>query len=268
MTRIVVTSDIHYGITSKDAVGELIAEISALNPDAVAVAGDLGEPLLNFTGALDCLKQLHVPVAIVPGNHDVWNRNRQIKSRELWDVRLPGEVESRGFAYLEMETLLIDDVAIVGTIAWYDYSAANPPGAHDAEEFVTRKREFCGDALFVDWPWDDVEFCRMIEGPFVERLEAAQKDRDVRSIVVITHSPIFDEQVLRKPDNIRWSFSNAYFGNLTFGERVRRFEKVRHVISGHTHAGRRGVVREGEREITVTTLDSQYGKPVFVTVEL
>jgi predicted MPP superfamily phosphohydrolase len=268
MTRITVTSDIHFGITKPDAVDALIKDISAMRPDAVAVAGDVGEPLQNFAAALDALRQLDVPVAIVLGNHDIWNRNRQIPSRELWEVRLPEEIMKRGFAYLERETILIDDIAVAGSIAWYDYSAASISNPCEIEEFARRKGEFCGDALFVDWPWDDLQFCRKIEGPFAERLNAAQRDRDVKSILVVTHSPIFDEQIARKPGNERWSFSNAYYGNITFGESVRKFGKVRHVVSGHSHAGRQGVVNGDFGEIIVTTLDSQYGKPVFMTVEL
>jgi len=267
MTRITVTSDIHFGITKPDVVEGLVRGISSLKPDAVAVAGDVGEPLQNFSAALDALLQLGVPTAIVLGNHDVWNRNRQIPSWELWELRLPEEIMKRGFAYLERETLLVDDIAIAGTIAWYDYSAASPSQPCEIEEYTRRKREFCGDALFTDWPWDDLHFCKMIEGPFMERLNAAQRDRDVKSILVITHSPIFDEQIVRKPGDEKWSFSNAYYGNLTFGESVRKFGKVRHVVSGHSHAGCQGVVKGDFGEIIVTTLDSQYGKPVFITLE-
>ena len=268
MTRIIVTSDIHLGITKPDVVETLIKDISTLKPDALAVAGDLGEPLQNFNAALDALQRLGIPTAIVPGNHDIWNRNHQIPSRELWDVRLPEEVMKRGFAYLERESILVDDIAIVGTLAWYDYSAASPSQPCAIEEYARLKGEFCGDALFVDWSWDDLQFCKTIEGPFVERLNAAQRDRDVRSILVVTHSPIFDEQIARKPGNERWSFSNAYYGNITFGDIVRKYGKVRHVVSGHTHAGREGLVKTASGEIIVTTLDSQYGKPVFMTVDL
>jgi predicted MPP superfamily phosphohydrolase len=267
MTRIVVTSDIHYGITQLDAVEQLIGEIATLKPDAVAVAGDIGEPFPNFTRVLDVIAQLGLPTAIVPGNHDVWNRDRTIPSRELWEKRLPEEAAKRGYTYLENEILLVDDIAIIGTIAWYDYSAADPPGAYTMEEFKQRKPEFAGDALFIDWPWDDLEFCRMIEKPFAGRLETAQRDKDVKAILVVTHSPIFEEQILRKPGNINWSFSNAYFGNLTFGKIVSRFDKVRHVVSGHTHAGMQGVVGKVDGEIRVITLDSQYSKPAYVTIE-
>lgn len=268
MRRIIVTSDIHYGITSPEAVEKLFDEIAALKPDAVAVAGDIGEPLNNFVKALDIIGRMNIPTAIVPGNHDVWNRSKTIPSRELWERRLPEETKVRGIVFLEDETLLIDDIAIVGTIAWYDYSAGDPKEEHTMEEYRKRRREFIGDALFTDWPWDDIEFCKMIEGPFKKRLKTVQDDRDVKKIIVVTHSPIFEQQILRKPDDPKWSFSNAYFGNLTFGEIVRDFSKVLYVVSGHTHAGMEGIVRVNEREINVMTLNSQYGEPVFVMIEL
>ncbi len=267
MTRIIVISDIHRGLTPPETVEKVFAEICGLKPDAVAVAGDTGEPLNNFTRALDIISAMGIPAAIVPGNHDVWNRNKLIPSRELWETRLPEETTKRGLVYLENESLLVDETAIVGTIAWYDYSAGDPKGGHTVEEYKERRREFIGDALYVDWPWDDIEFCKRIETPFRKRLETAQADSDVKHILIVTHSPIFDEQILRKPDDAKWTFSNAYFGNLTFGEIARGFDKVRTVVSGHTHAGMKGVVKVDGREINVVTLDSQYGAPEYVWVE-
>jgi len=43
--------------------------------------------------------------------------------------------------------------------------------------------------------------------------------------------------------------------------------KVRFVVSGHTHAGMKGVVKVNGTEIKVITLDSHYGAPEYVTVE-
>lgn len=52
------------------------------------------------------------------------------------------------------------------------------------------------------------------------------------------------------------------------GTAVARFEKVRTVVSGHTHCGRRGsVVREGAPPIEVHVVGSDYGAPAVVVVD-
>ena len=102
----------------------------------------------------------------------------------------------------------------------------------------------------------------------MRKLARLEKDTSIRSVVVATHVPIFEEQMTRKPDNHRWELSNAYFGNLTTGAAVARFEKVRTVVSGHTHCGRRGtVVRDGAPPIEVHVIGSEYGKPAFVVID-
>ena len=49
--KIVVTSDIHLGITTEDELEDLIEEISCLEPDVLIAAGDLGEFGGYFVGA-------------------------------------------------------------------------------------------------------------------------------------------------------------------------------------------------------------------------
>lgn len=62
--------------------------------------------------------------------------------------------------------------------------------------------------------------------------------------------------------------SNAYFGNLTTGAAVARHGKVRAVVSGHTHCGRRAtVVRDAAPSIDVRVVGSEYGRPAFVLVD-
>jgi hypothetical protein len=89
----------------------------------------------------------------------------------------------------------------------------------------------------------------------------------VRKVVVVTHVPLFEEQMLRKPTDQRWELANAYFGNLATGSMVARYGKAAAVISGHTHCGREGVVqRKDGSEIEVHTVGSEYGRPAFVVL--
>jgi hypothetical protein len=268
MTRIVVTADTHLGITDYPRVQKLVADIRAQHPDLVAIAGDIGEGAENIGVALDGFAGLGVPICACAGNHDLWNHDKKHPSRLLWEQILPAVAESSGTVWLDRGNLIHKGIAIVGSVAWYDYSAQDPGFRSPVEECRRRKGEFDADAWMVDWPWSDVEFCSMIQPEFEGRLKAAQDDAGVRAIVVITHSPIFEGQMTRKPTNFKWGFSNAYYGNLTFGQIVAQHSKVTHAFAGHTHSGEEATIEMEGRSIKAVTLDSQYGDPKFVVLDL
>jgi 3',5'-cyclic AMP phosphodiesterase CpdA len=272
VTRIVVTSDLHYDsesrLTPPATIAALFEEIHAVGPDAVVLAGDVGHPLENFRGCLAGVRSLGVPVAVLAGNHDVWVDDEGIGSKELWEHRLADTTREAGAFWLEQDDVQVDDVAIVGSLAWYDYSAAPEHLRFPDEHFARIKRLLNNDGSRIDWPWSDVEFAARLRQSLVHRLAQLEQDAGVRAVVVATHVPVFEEQMTRKPGNEQWELSNAYFGNLTTGAAVARFPKVRAVVSGHTHCGRRGTVaREGAHPIEVHVVGSEYGEPAFVVVE-
>lgn len=273
MARIVVTSDLHFDpdgrLTRPEAVTQLAAQIVEMHPDAVVLAGDLGHPLANFVACLDTFRSVDAPIGVLAGNHDVWHDPAGAGSRELWEIRLSEAVRLAGMYWLEDDILRAGDTAIVGSLAWYDYTAAPEPLRYDDEHYARIKAQLNADADWIDWPWSDVEFAGKLREGFRARLARAQRDASVGIIVVVTHVPVFEAQMTRRPGDHRWELSNAYFGNLTTGEVVARFRKVRAVVSGHTHCGRSEVVeRPGLRSIETHVVASDYGRPSFVVVEV
>jgi hypothetical protein len=269
--KIVVTSDLHLGITSEQAIRELAARIAAEAPALTVLAGDLGEPLSQFAACLGLFAGLPGDVAVLVGNHDVWARGGH-QSRELWESELPATVRAHGMVWLEDADWRRDGVAVVGTIAWYDYSAVDPDlPAYPPEQFAQLKGRFNLDARFVDWPWSDQAFAARVGDAFYDRLLSAEADSAVQAIVVATHVPLFDAQMCRKPHDPKWGFSNAYFGNLTLGSRVLEASKVCAVVSGHTHVGRSGVVPRGpdadSPPLSVAVIPSDYHTPAYLAVE-
>lgn len=105
----------------------------------------------------------------------------------------------------------------------------------------------------------------------MERLTRVAADPTVRSIVVVTHVPVVEAQMVRRPDDPRWSFSNAYFGHLTLGARVVSEPKVRAIVSGHTHCAVRALHDRPDARggpIDVRVVGSDYGAPTFVVIDL
>jgi 3',5'-cyclic AMP phosphodiesterase CpdA len=270
MPKIVIASDLHLGITTVEALRLCVEEIAAEQPALTVLAGDLGEPLDMFVACLQLFAALPGQVAVLAGNHDVWAREGY-SSEELWEKQLPEAVRSAGMLWLEEGCWQQDGFAVAGSLAWYDYSAADAEASlYPAELFAAFKGRFNNDARYIDWSWSDQEFAARLGDALCERLQGLEADPAVRSIVLATHVPLFDEQMIRKPGDSVWGFSNAYFGNLTLGQRVLGLGKLRQVVSGHTHLGREDQVARqvfGLPSLPVTVIASEYGAPGYVVID-
>jgi 3',5'-cyclic AMP phosphodiesterase CpdA len=73
MRTIVHLSDLHFGRLDQRIVAPLVARIVSINPDLIAISGDLTQRALarQFRDARAFLNRLAFQKVIVPGNHDV-----------------------------------------------------------------------------------------------------------------------------------------------------------------------------------------------------
>ena len=73
MRKVVHVSDLHFGQTDPVVLPALASLIREVNPDLIAVSGDLTQRARNtdFAAARDYLDSLAFPRVVVPGNHDV-----------------------------------------------------------------------------------------------------------------------------------------------------------------------------------------------------
>ncbi len=269
--RIALTADLHYGITRPKTIVLLAERIAAEGCDVVLIAGDIGEPDSNFRDALALFEHLTIPCALVAGNHDLWAGD--YSSHYLWNDVLPYLTRKSGFTWLDGENVILGRLGICGTIGWYDYSAKDPHLTnYDDERYAVEKGKFNYDALKIDWPISDQEFAAEVLAAFRERVTELQHNRQVEKIVVLTHVPPFEEQIIRKaPEEFLWNVNNAYFGNLTLGREILPHDKVHLVVSGHTHVA--VDVRIPRRSLTgdplrVLTVGSQYYRPRLEVVDL
>lgn len=265
---IAFTSDLHLGITTENALAELADEMRAARPDALILGGDIGEGSAAFARALELMADVAPKRGYVPGNHDVWSREGWSTS-ELYTQRLPEIAREHGYDGLKDVSWRFGTLAVVTSMAWYDYSAIDKAfAAEDSETIARRKHEFNNDARFVTWPWDDVAMAKKLRAGVEQRLVDLERDPRIRRIVVATHVPILEEQMLRKPGDSEWGFSNAYFGHLRLGAVVARFRKVTDVVSGHTHAEQDAVIeRAGMPAIRVRVNGGSYGNPQWIRVD-
>ena len=259
----IITADLHIGITSGTKILSIKKEmLKNGNPDIIILAGDIGEPVNNFEICLKLFSDIRCPVGVVIGNHDLYNTDGNYHSEELWRTILPDIVKKYGFIWMEKETITVNNIAFIGTMAWYDYSSRVPVFSHLPDDFFYKnKGRFVNDGNYIDWDRRDTDFSSELLDSFEKRLAMVQEDKAIRRIIVVTHVPLFKEQLIHYYSDNR--YADAYFGNFTMGKRVARFSKVIDVISGHTHRGVDTIVGS----IRTKVIPSDYGKPAFITLK-
>jgi predicted phosphodiesterase len=119
--KLAAVSDLHHP-ESKVDLAAIVAAAQAGGAQALVLIGDAVSqyhpPLL--TEVFSTLRAA-APVCIyVPGNHELWSRDASTAA--LYERALPRLCEEHGWHYLDGGPVVVDGVAVVGNIGWYDYS--------------------------------------------------------------------------------------------------------------------------------------------------
>lgn len=250
--RIAVTADLHWGIHRQgDAATRLmVAQLRADPPDLLILAGDIGAGP-EFAPCLELFRELPARRALVPGNHDVWVADDDSRgdSLALYRQQLPALSAAAGFHYLDHGPLVLPaaDLAIVGSMNWYDYSWADPAALAqyfpDWRDRLLTKRFTRGrhnDARFVRWPpFDDVSFTKEAVATFERHLREALTAVS-RVIVVAHHPPFYGLNFPREgpptADGLLW---DAFAGNRAFESVLEESaDRIVFAFCGHTHRAR------------------------------
>lgn len=305
--KIAITADIHHapGFTSKATIQSMMVRVLSREPDLIIIAGDIGETqthLSCFRNALKAITGVCDPDAHITtllGNHDIWS-NGNPTSLELWETTLPQVIKEEIIGYLEKRSWVQNGVAVVGSYLHYDYSSQDYKGiAADSirnkfpdlsdEEFKARyhcKREdfpeltldqyyarykylINNDGKFLIGLPPDPVFAKQIGEAFEKRLQAAEDDPDIHSIVIVTHVPCMPSQITRHPYNLGWSIGTPYFGNLSHSDFILGLTKVKHIVSAHSHNKMESVVTFNDNhKVPVVVLEAEYGDPTAIMIEV
>jgi Icc-related predicted phosphoesterase len=256
--RVLVTADLHYNHARGKALADtLIDEMNATGGDVLLVVGDTAA----FDGdALEqCLSRFrfHGPKLFVAGNHELWTRGHD--SYDNFRRALPQRVGTLGWQWLQSDPFISDELAIVGSIGWYDYSMAQStlgiprrfyaakvsPGAvrildgHDAllepaNDLSPQAREVVArwnDGKFVKLHRSDEQFLDELLSELGDQLDSLQHHR--RILAAIHHLPF--AQLLPPSHNAQWDFAKAYLGSTRIGELLLRYTNLAAVVCGHSH---------------------------------
>jgi predicted phosphohydrolase len=263
--RVVVTADLHYHRLWTPTLEHFARQVQDERPDCFILAGDVGHPLTNFERGLALFSRLTCPRLALAGNHDVWSGEHD--SQALWDHLLQEAAQRAGFVWLDRQNVRLGNLGICGTLGWYDYSAREPFLKVADHDYFVNKGMFNNDGNYVDWNHTDQEFAAQVLGEFSLRLADLCEDDAISQVLVITHVPPFTENLVHKPDNPTWSFSNAFAGNLTLGQAITHCPKVSHVVSGHTHVGGHWQISTPHGIIESYAVGSDYGQPACLVLD-
>jgi predicted phosphohydrolase len=246
--RIAVTADLHWGHSrlGNEATELLRRHLDREPVDLLLLGGDLGTAE-HFDSCLKLFADLPCPRAAVPGNHDLWviDDDTRGDSLHVYQQHLPGLCALSHVHYLDLAPLILPDadLAIVGSINWYDYSwsldrlRAEVPDWdwHLRNKAFTRGRH--NDSRFIRWPTDDVSFTRTVVANLGRHLEAALAQ--VGHVIVLTHHPALRglafprEGPAQGLDPLLW---DALSGNAAMEDLLAPHgDRIAFIFSGHTH---------------------------------
>jgi predicted phosphohydrolase len=251
--RIALTADLHFGgrhTSGNLATLEMAAYLYEQQPDVLILAGDIGAGD-DFGRCLDLFSSIPCLKALTPGNHDIWVTSNDARgdSLRVYQQVLPQLASQRGFHYLDHNPLILPEynLAIAGSINWYDYSWAIDElrrATPDWAERLQTKRFNRGrhnDVNYVRWPYTDATFTEEVVNTLTRQLDEsfAQVDR----AVVVTHHPTFRGINYPAPeplqlDDLLWK---AFAGNVQLEDAlIQRADRIAFAFCGHTHHAREG----------------------------
>jgi predicted phosphohydrolase len=249
--RIAITADLHWGQNSRGDQANLALQefLRQQPPDLLLLGGDQGTAE-HFQECLELFQDLPCPKAVVPGNHDLWVNSDDGRgdSLQVYQEHLPALCNFCGYVYLDREPLILAEhqLAIVGSINWYDYSWSLEKLQQEAPDWEYRLRHKAftrgshNDRRFVRWPLDDVRFTQLVVDNLAKHLSHALAQVD--QAIVLTHHPAFyglnfpRDKPAQGWDSLLW---DALAGNTAL-EKVLEAQVARipFVFSGHTHRAR------------------------------
>ncbi len=284
--RLLVTADLHYNhARSRPVAIDLIDRMNQAGGDALLVAGDTA--VADGDWLERCLERFTIrgPRLFLCGNHELWTHSAD--SHALFTEDLPRRVRALGWHWLEGDPWIGGDIAVVGTMGWYDYTFASPAlaipkrfyeaGMSPAAAEYLKRGDLLGDradipesARGVMARWNDAKFIHLHRSDetflnqrladFSAGLNAAA---GARHLVAATHCVPYAELLPPRKSN-QWEFARAYLGSPKLGEVISSHANVSHVFCGHSHFPAQA--RLGR--IDAVNIGSGYGWKTFCELEI
>jgi predicted phosphohydrolase len=286
--RVLLTADVHYNHPrSKPLARDLIDQMNQVGGDVLVVVGDTAVADGDSLEQCLLLVDFKGPKLIIAGNPELWTRSGE--SYAIYTTQLPARVRALGWHWLEADPFVAGDIAIVGSVGWYDYSFAQAnlgiplrfyrrkvsPGAaarlsEEYAELLTDTGDVPAHAMEIVARWNDgghVTLGRSDEEVLDELL--ARLDQQLASlahaktiVAAIHHLPF--KELLPPSHMAQWDFAKAYLGSDALGKCLISYPNVRHAYCGHSHFPCEATIGH----VHAINIGSGYRIKAFKTLEL
>ncbi|MHA2250876.1 MAG: metallophosphoesterase [Candidatus Kariarchaeaceae archaeon] len=266
-------SDIHADINGmrKDPefTQKFIKTINNIQPDILLVAGDIAGSLKGIQYFFDAMKVADIKYKLFcPGNHDIWvNQNSFDGSWQKYYKILPELSRVYKWHYLPKNPIIINNVAFVGTMGWYDYSTRNMKFDKIAQiKIYEQKVNPYNGYMWMDREYakfgnyTDKEVTKQLNNDLIDDLlglgirlkippeydfdqdlipsteNSTIKGNNFHALVVTTHFLPFSKNI-HTTGIIEKDFFNAFMGNTALGGILEMIPKDKRILSifGHSH---------------------------------
>jgi Icc-related predicted phosphoesterase len=285
--RILLTANLHFNhAKSRTLAEELIAQMNTAGGDILVVIGDTA--VADGTLLEECLSRFQFPgpKLFVAGNHELWTHGPD--SYSLFTEELPRRIHDLGWHWLETEPFITPDLAIVGTIGWYDYSFAEPsleipqrfyaakisPGAAVLLPSFAKLFEPADDisatAANIIARWNDGKFIKLGRADeqflqeILERLSTQLTSVAAKKQVIAAVHQVPFRQLLPPSHSAQWDFAKAFLGSERLGQLLSSCSNISHVICGHSHFAMQATIGH----ITAVNIGSGYRGKTFHSLDV
>jgi predicted phosphodiesterase len=256
--RLLITADLHYNHPkSKPLADDLIDKMNAETADVLVLVGDTA--VADGDSLERCLSRFSFtgPKLFVAGNHELWTQGTD--SYRIFTQDLPRRVRDLGWHWLESDPFVAGDIAIIGSVGWYDYSFAErslgiprrfyaacvSPAAAErfsqyaglfetTDDILPIAREVMArwnDGKFVKLHRSDDEFLQEILERLHRQLSSLTNMKHV--VACIHHLPF--RALLPPSHSAQWDFVKAFLGSGELGQLLLGFPNVKEMFCGHSH---------------------------------
>ena len=239
-----IASDLHYGVNKRGNTNtEALARHVCENPtDALIIAGDIGSDPETLAMCLSLFEGFEGRKLAVPGNHDVWTKGWQTSdSWTIHETLMPDLLEAHGFAPLHLDPVILDEVAFVGSMGWYDYTFRDEIGI-DIEHYRSKTPPWSSvpiwsDARYANFQHSDEELTALLVKRLAHHLSQVPK---ARQVVGVVHHVVTKPLLVHPREMVPklWRYANAFLGSERFGDLLRGDPRVVQVFCGHIHMER------------------------------
>lgn len=264
--RIGTLSDLHidrnnhylnHGETFEKSLSALIKEKAI---DLLLIAGDVSNHYLETDAFLKKTSELsRIPVLFVPGNHDYWAKDHDVKDTHKVDAFF----NRQEYSLVDRPYIINDEWAVVGTPGWYDYGYGNHE-IYTREKFEKKQYSFAtwNDKHYVDWQAADQEVSEHMLKQVTEDLKKVGN----RKIIFMTHIATHPEFVIPLPHRV-YNYANAFLGAKSYEQLYDTFPNISYSIMGHVHL-RKTIIENNQTYMTACLGNFRHWKNKDVYTQL